>query len=190
VTAPRQDEPGGHRPVAGGRGRDSTDETLIRALYAEHGRPLLAYVTRLTGDRHQAEDVVQETLVKAWRNAATLTPDRGSVRGWLLRVARNIVIDRHRARLSRPTEVEESALASHAGPDESDQLLTSLQMLDALANLKVEHRAVLVEVYYRGRTVVQAAEVLQVPVGTVKSRVYYALRALRLALEEGRSQAG
>jgi RNA polymerase sigma-70 factor, ECF subfamily len=184
--------------VASGRGKDAagstgitgtTDEMLVRALYAEHGRPLLAYVTRLTGDRHQAEDVVQETLVRAWHNAANLTPDRGSVRGWLLRVARNIVIDRHRARQSRPTEVDESALEWHVGPDESDQLLNSMHMVDALATLKREHRAVLVEVYYRGRTVVEAAEVLQVPVGTVKSRTYYALRALRLAIEEGRGPA-
>jgi RNA polymerase sigma-70 factor (ECF subfamily) len=193
MTAPGRGEPGpGLQPVAGtgGRTKGSADETLMRALYAEHARPLLAYVTRLTGDRQHAEDVVQETLVRAWRNAAALTPDRGSVRGWLLRVARNIVIDRHRARRLRPAEVEESAVASHAGSDESDQLLNSLQMLDALAKLKPEHRAVLTEVYYRGRTVVEAAEALGLPVGTVKSRTYYALRALRPVIEEGRSPAG
>ena len=166
------------------------DEALIRALYAEHGRPLLVYATRLTGDRHQAEDVVQETLVRAWRNADALTPDRGSVRGWLLRVARNIVIDRHRARQSRPAEVAEAELESQVSPDETDRVVDSLHMLNALDTLRPEHRAALVEIYYRGRTVGEAADVLQIPVGTVKSRVYYALRALRLAFEEGRSQAG
>jgi len=191
MTEPGQDESGRRpRPAAGGRAADSTDEALIRTLYAEHGRALLVYVTRVTGDRHQAEDIVQETLVRAWRNAASLTPERGSVRGWLLRVARNIIIDRHRARQSRPTEVEESATEPPDDRNESDQVLDTLYMLDALGNLKLEHRAVLVEVYYRGRTLAEAADVLGVPVGTVKSRIYYALRALRLAFEEGRSQAG
>jgi RNA polymerase sigma-70 factor (ECF subfamily) len=191
MTEPGQDEPG-RRPrlVAGGRAADSTDEALVRTLYAEHGRALLMYVIRLTGDRHQAEDIVQETLIRAWRNAAALTPDRGSVRGWLLQVARNIIIDRHRARKSRPTEVEELATEPTDRRNESEEVLDSLQMLDALGNLKLEHRAVLVEMYYRGRTVVETADVLGVPVGTVKSRTYYALRALRLAFEEGRSQAG
>jgi RNA polymerase sigma-70 factor (ECF subfamily) len=100
------------------------------------------------------------------------------------------VIDKHRARQARPPEVEESALESRAGPDESEALVDTLHMLDALDSLKPEHRTVLIEVYYRGRTVAEAADVLQIPVGTVKSRVYYALRTLRLAFEEGRSQAG
>ncbi len=64
-------------------------ETLIRTLYAEHGRSLLAYATRLTGDRAAAEDVVQETLVRAWKHAGDLTEGKGSVRGWLLTVATN-----------------------------------------------------------------------------------------------------
>jgi RNA polymerase sigma-70 factor (ECF subfamily) len=189
MTVTGEQEPRGHLRLVAGGSVKSTDEALVKALYTEHGRPLLAYVTRLTGDRHQAEDIVQETLIRAWRNADALTPDRGSVRGWLLRVARNIVIDRHRARQSRPPEVEESALESRAGPDETDNLVTTLHMLDALDTLTPEHKAVLVEIYYRGRTVVEAAEVLRVPVGTVKSRTYYALRALRLSLEEGRSSA-
>src|SRR3954451_12258968 len=80
-------------------------ETLIRALYAEHGRSLLAYATRLTGDRAAAEDVVQETLLRAWKHADDLTSGQGSVRGWLLTVARNLITDRARARAVRPAEV-------------------------------------------------------------------------------------
>src|SRR5690349_9874368 len=90
------------------RNNPASDEALIRTLYEEHGRALLAYATRLTGDRAAAEDVVQETLVRAWKHAEDLVEGRGSVRGWLLTVARNIVTDRVRARAARPTEVPES----------------------------------------------------------------------------------
>src|ERR1700710_1014428 len=78
--------------------RPETAEALIRSLYAEHGRSVLAYATRLTGDRAAAEDGVQETLVRAWKHADKLVEGHGSVRGWLLTVARNIVTDRARAR--------------------------------------------------------------------------------------------
>src|SRR5947209_4168354 len=90
------------------RPRESSDEALIRTLYQEHGRSLLAYATRLTGDRAAAEDVVQETLIRAWRHAAAMVNERGSVRGWLLTVARNIVTDPMRAKAARPREVAES----------------------------------------------------------------------------------
>lgn len=86
----------------------AADEALIRSLYEEHGRALLAYATRLTGDRAAAEDVVQETLVRAWRHPDALVNGKGSVRGWLLTVARNLVTDRVRARAARPQEVAES----------------------------------------------------------------------------------
>ena len=84
------------------------DEALVRALYAEHGRALLAYATRLTGDRAAAEDVVQETLVRAWKHPEVLVNEKGSVRGWLFTVVRNLVTDRTRARAARPIEVAES----------------------------------------------------------------------------------
>src|SRR3954464_3392388 len=88
----------------------AADEALIRSLYEEHGRALLAYATRLTGDRATAEDVVQETLVRVWKNPDVLVNGRGSVRGWLLTVVRNIVIDRARARSSRPAEVTDDEI--------------------------------------------------------------------------------
>src|SRR3712207_4473365 len=91
------------------RGRGSTaDEILIRQLYQQHGGALLAYATRLMGDRAQGEDVVQETLIRAWKHLDALTNNKGSVRGWLFTVTRNIANDRHRARAARPTEVAES----------------------------------------------------------------------------------
>ena len=160
-------------------GEPGGDEALIRSLYDEHGRALLAYATRLTGDRAAAEDVVQETLVRAWRHADDLVEAKGSVRGWLLTVARNLVTDRARAKAARPTEVAESPSTPPVQRDHSEAVVDTMVVLDALDQVSPEHRDVLVEIYYRGRSVAEAATVLGVPPGTVKSRSYYALRALR-----------
>ena len=163
----------------------TADEALMRALYDAHAGPLLGYVLRLTGgDRFRAEDVVQETLVRAWRHPEALARAHGSIRPWLCTVARNLVIDGARARRSRPLEVGDEALAAVPADDTLERALLSWEIADALAGLRPDHRAVLIETYYRGRSVAEAAEVLGVPPGTVKSRSYYALRALRLALEE------
>jgi RNA polymerase sigma-70 factor (ECF subfamily) len=161
----------------------TADEELLRSLYAEHGGPLLGYVLRLTGgDRQQAEDIVQETLLRAWRHPEALTGR--PVRPWLFTVARNLVVDAHRARQSRPPETRDDALAVLPGSDDIDRALESWSVVEALAELSPPHRAVILETYYRGRSVAETAKVLGIPPGTVKSRTYYALRALRLALEE------
>ena len=158
----------------------------MRTLYAEHAGPLLGYVLKLTdGDRQRAEDVVQETLLRAWRHPESLDPSRGSLRPWLWTVARNIVVDAARARRARPFEVAaEDALAAVSVDDQIERALLSWEVAEALGTLSADHRAVLIETYYRGRTVAEAADALGIPAGTVKSRAFYALRALRLALEE------
>ena len=163
--------------------RPAAAETLIRSLYEQHGRSLLAYATRLTGDRAAAEDVVQETLLRAWKHADDLVEGKGSVRGWLLTVARNIVTDRARARAVRPAEVTAVVDRSHGG-DHAEAVVNTMVVLDALDQVSPEHREVLVELYYRGRSVAEAATTLGVPPGTVKSRSFYALRALRAVMGE------
>jgi RNA polymerase sigma-70 factor (ECF subfamily) len=161
------------------------EEAPLRLLYEQHAGPLLSYAMRLTnGDRGRAEDVVQETLLRAWRHPQALDPERGPVRSWLFTVARNVAVDAYRARRSRVDEVGDEALAVVPAPDELDQALDRWLITDALATLSPEHRSVIVETYFRGRSVAEAAAVLGVPSGTVKSRTFYALRALRLALEE------
>jgi len=169
---------------AGGRGAVA-DEQLIRALYAEHGGPLLGYVQRLTGgDRQSAEDIVQETLLRAWRNPAALAGR--PVRPWLFTVARNLLVDNYRARRARPAEVGDPELlaASWVTGDDADRALESWTVADAMATLRPDHRQVLVQTYYLGRSVAETSAALGIPPGTVKSRAYYALRALKLALEE------
>jgi RNA polymerase sigma-70 factor (ECF subfamily) len=156
----------------------------LRALYDAHAAALFGFALRLTGDRGQAEDVVQETLLRAWRRRPQTHGDTADLRPWLLTVARRVVIDGYRARRARPAEVADDVLAALPDADVVDAALDRIVMLDALGALSDEHRSVLVELYYRGRSVAEAATELGVPAGTVKSRSYYALRALRLALVE------
>ncbi|MEV7612634.1 sigma-70 family RNA polymerase sigma factor [Streptomyces sp. NPDC089799] len=170
--------------------RGSTDEALIRSVYEEHGNALLAYATRLTGDRAAAEDIVQETLIRAWRHSDALVNGKGSVRGWLLTVARNIITDRYRAKAARPAEVAETGATPPVEADHSDAVVDAMTVLGALDALSPEHRDVLTELYYREHSVAEAADRLGIPAGTVKSRSHYALKALRETFREGSGRPG
>jgi RNA polymerase sigma-70 factor (ECF subfamily) len=166
-------------------GASAGDEALIQAVYREHGRAMLAYATRLLGDRAAAEDIVQEALIRAWRHPEVLTNGKGSIRGWLLTVVRNLVTDRQRARAARPAEVAETAAVAAADAvvrDHADRVVASVTVLEALEGLSDDHRGVLDQLYFQGRSLREAATALGIPAGTVKSRTYYALRALRRAL--------
>ncbi|SNS83162.1 RNA polymerase sigma-70 factor, ECF subfamily [Actinomadura meyerae] len=174
--------PGPARPPDGAA---IDDEDMVTALYREYHRPLLAFVLRLTGgDRQWAEDVVQETMIRAWRSADRLDDRTSSLMPWLATVSRRIVIDNRRQREVRPPEVGDGPLENVPMADELDGLLRKVVVAEALESLSPAHRQALTETVLRDRTVNQAAEYLGIPVGTVKSRVYYALRALRVALEE------
>jgi len=161
------------------------DDAIVTELYRQYRSPLLSYVLRLTaGDRQQAEDVVQETMVRAWRQASRLDLGEPSLMPWLATVARRIVIDQGRRKRARPVEAGDEMLENVPVTDTTEDLLRKVVVADALRALSPAHREVLNETILRDRTVNEAAEVLGVPVGTVKSRVYYALRALRLVLAE------
>jgi len=163
----------------------SSASDFIRNLMAVHGPSVLASVTRMVRDRALAEDIMQETLVRAWRNIDRFDPDRDTgMRSWLLRVARNIAIDNFRAKKVRPVEVVESAAQAIGVPDPSEDLLRVMQVRAALGRLSEPQRAVLRECYFNGCTIREAAETLGIPVGTVKSRLSSALRNLRDQLSD------
>jgi RNA polymerase sigma-70 factor (ECF subfamily) len=162
-----------------------TEVALMQQLHDEHAAALWRHCLRLTGhDRARAEDLVQETFLRAWRHRSVLAGPRPAVRAWLLTVSRNIVIDEWRTRRFR-SELPVAEVPEAGEPDDrTDELLQSWVVAEALTKLSSEHREVLLESYYRGRPVAEAAKRLGVPEGTVKSRTHYALRALRLALQE------
>ena len=161
------------------------DAEVLRTLHAEHGDALFAHAVRLCdGDRQRAEDLVQETLLRAWRHPEALDPERGSARAWLFTTARHLAIDAWRRRTARVGEVITDALPEPPPVDETERAVEAWTIADALAKLSEPHRRVIVECFYRGRSVAEAASVIGVPPGTVKSRTHYAMRALRLVLEE------
>jgi RNA polymerase sigma-70 factor (ECF subfamily) len=156
---------------------------LLRALHDAHGPALFRYVVRLTGDYGFAQDVVQEALLRAWKRPALLARDDEAARAWLFTVARNLVIDdRRSARFAR--EISAGDLPETARDDGTDAVLDRWLLTDALTTLSAEHRTVLVSAYYLGRPIAEIARREKVPEGTVKSRLHYALRAMRLALQE------
>ena len=162
------------------------DGDLLRALHQEHGDAIFAHALRLTnGDRQRAEDLVQETLLRAWQHPNALDPTRGSVRAWLFTTARNLAIDAWRRRSARVGEVSTDVLPEVPEmSDEADRAVESWLVAEALSRLSRPHREVLIECFYQGRSVAEAAAQLGVPPGTIKSRTHYALRSLKLVLEE------
>jgi RNA polymerase sigma-70 factor, ECF subfamily len=158
-----------------------SDERDVREAYAAHAGELYGFAIRSLGDAGLAEEAVQETFLRAWRAGARFDPQIGSLRTWLFAILRNVVIDLGRARSSRPP-VAEGGIEPAVEPFE--EALLSWQVEEAMRRIGEQHRRVLVETYYRGRPYAEVAAELGVPEGTVKSRVYYGLRALRVALEE------
>ena len=159
-------------------------DDALRAAYDAHGAELFRFARRSLGDAGLAEDAVQEAFLRAWRASASYDPARASQRTWLFAILRNVVIDLARARRARPP----LAGAVDGGTeqvveDELDRAVASWQVETALAELDDDHRRVLVEVHWRGRPYDDVARDLGIPTGTVKSRVYYGLRAVRSTLE-------
>jgi RNA polymerase sigma-70 factor, ECF subfamily len=158
-----------------------TRERDVREAYAAHAAELYGFAVRSLADPGLAEEAVQETFLRAWRAGERFDPQIGSLRTWLFAILRNVVIDLGRARSSRPS-VADGGIEPSVEP--FDEALLSWQIEEAMRRIGEDHRRVLVETYYRGRPYAEVAEDLGVPEGTVKSRVYYGLRALRVVLEE------
>jgi RNA polymerase sigma-70 factor, ECF subfamily len=160
-----------------------TDDA-IRQLYSHHAKALHGYVRRFCPDQASADDIVQETFIRAWRHLPQLRADGRPVRPWLFRVARNLLTDADRAARSRPATVPASSAEDPADDSALGQVLDRQLVLDALQHLSPAHRTVLVETFYRGGSTATVARELGIPNGTARSRLHYALHALREHLQE------
>jgi RNA polymerase sigma-70 factor, ECF subfamily len=159
-------------------------DAAIRELYSCHAKALHGYVQRFCPDRASADDIVQETLIRAWRNLPQLTTDDRPVRPWLFRVARNLLTDADRAARARPVTAPAEP-PDVAGDDAGlDQILDRQLVADALQRLSPAHRTMLVETFYHDRTLATVARQLGIPDGTARSRLHYALHALRRQIQQ------
>ena len=165
----------------GGTGRRQVDlgaEDGIRAAYAAHGPELYRYALRQLRDDGSAQEVVQDVFFRAWRSADRFDAGLASLRVWLFAIARNAVIDHVRQTRRRPADHPEPVDAGFA-----DVALDRWLMQQALRRISSDHRVALVETYLRGRSYREVAAELAIPEATLRSRVFFGLRALRLALE-------
>jgi RNA polymerase sigma-70 factor, ECF subfamily len=161
-------------------------QAQLQALFEAHSQSVYRYLLRLTlGEVRLAEDLLQETMLKAWQNIHRITNEVQSMRPWLFTVARRIAIDAARVRGVRPVELGDSYLAAvPSSGDETERLIIKESVRWALNRLSREHRDVLVDVYYKGRSIAEIAAELDIPEGTVRSRTFYALRAMRASLSD------
>ncbi len=165
------------------------DEDAVGAAYAAHGAELYRFVLRGLRDAGAAQDVVQETFLRAWRNADRYDPQLASLRVWLFAIARNAMLDHARAAKVRPWQgnlvdppTAQDACATVEDP--SEQLVRSWIVEEALRRLSQEHRTALVQTHLRERPYGEVAAELGIPLGTLRSRVFYGLKALRAAMDE------
>jgi RNA polymerase sigma-70 factor (ECF subfamily) len=158
----------------------------MRALYRAYSGELYGFALNALGERGGAEEIVQEVFTRAWRHADSYDPGRGSVRTWLYQIARHAIIDARRRASVRPS------LALHEPGETSapetaptiEQAMLGWQVVSAMERLTPEHRQVIRLAHFQGLTMREIADRCGLPVGTVKSRTWYALRSLRLVLEE------
>jgi RNA polymerase sigma-70 factor (ECF subfamily) len=165
-------------------GRGDDPDAVIRELYSDYAKALHGYVEQFCPDRTSADDIVQETFIRAWRHLPQLNADDRPIRPWLFRVARNLLIDANRAAQARPMIVPGQA-AGEVGTDSGLEEILDRQLLSgALQHLSPAHQTVLVETFYRGGTMATVARELGIPHGTARSRLHYALDAMRKQLQE------
>jgi RNA polymerase sigma-70 factor, ECF subfamily len=182
--------PGGRRPalrlvppLPAAPGPPGADGDAIGEVWRRHGDALLRFALKLTrGDRQRAEDIVQETMLRAWRHPEVIGCGDSPIRAWLFTVTRHVAIDMWRARCRAEETIEDRETDWPDPVERIEQVVTALAVRAAVARLTQQHREVIVGMYFRGQSSAEIAEALQIPLGTVKSRTYYGLRQLRRLL--------
>jgi RNA polymerase sigma factor (sigma-70 family) len=165
------------------------DAGALSALYDRHSRLVYSIAIRLLDDGSRAEEVTLDVFTRLWENAAAYDPDRAKVRTWIASMARNRAIDVLRRIRVRPegssvplSEVDHQLEADGATPEEAvERTLEAERVHAALAELPPEQQNVITLAYFRGYTQSEIADALDLPLGTVKTRIRLGMEKLRRA---------
>jgi RNA polymerase sigma-70 factor (ECF subfamily) len=176
----------------GGPGQDGqaapvqqrADEAGLHRAFVAYGAELTGLARRVLGSHHLAEEAVQETFERAWKSRDRFDPEVGPLRAWLFSIERNLLVDMARSRGRRERLDQRAAGRTEHAADDVERAIVTWQVEEAIQHLTPGHRAVLVETYFRGRTSKEVAGDLGIAEGTVRSRLYHALRSVRSTLEK------
>jgi RNA polymerase sigma-70 factor, ECF subfamily len=169
--------------TAGDGALDVADEAGLREAFLAHGGELFGFARRSLNSTQNAEDVVQETFSRAWRSRARFDPTLGSLRTWLFAIERRVIYDVS-AKVTKNAVTSIDQIGEPASDDTIERAMLGWQIESALQRLDSDHRMIVTELYFNGRSGREVAELFGLPEGTVRSRAFYALKMLRLLLEE------
>jgi RNA polymerase sigma-70 factor, ECF subfamily len=158
--------------------------TDVAGFYDAHGAELYRFSYRMLQDRHRAEEAVQDTFVRAWKHSEKWNEALGSQRTWLFSIAHNVCIDAIRARSSRPALAHPAMENTETTEPSLESAMDSWLVEEALRRIREDQRTAIVETYLKGKTYSEVAAATGANEATLRSRVFYGLKALRLALEE------
>jgi RNA polymerase sigma-70 factor (ECF subfamily) len=173
---------------------DRKDPDAFAVFYERHGGAAYSLAHRIVGDRVMAEDVTQEAFLSMWRSRARFDPARGSVRSWSLGIVRNRAIDALRRGAGNAPKLDlddDAVLETQRSPDRTDSEAirrdTARHVRGALGALPREQSRVIELAYFGGFSHAEIAEMLGMPLGTVKGRMRLGLEKVRASLAEGMS---
>lgn len=155
----------------------------LRKAHDRHAPVNLRYVMSLTGSWCDAEDITQETFLKAWRQPRLLKSSPERVRAWMLTVAQNLAIDRARSARRRREELHGETPETPTG-DKTEELLNQIMLREAFGSISKQHQEGITKAHFEGKSIAELSMELKIPEGTVKSRLHYGMRALRQILKE------
>jgi RNA polymerase sigma-70 factor, ECF subfamily len=162
----------------------SGDRSAFDVLYRRYARPVFGLALRRLGDRGRAEDAVQETFASVWRAAGSYRPERGPGAPWLYAVARNAIVDNGRAKREPPIDAPDEVAAEDGPADRAESGWVAWRVHRALAELPENERRVIELAYWGGRSQSEIADLLGIPLGTVKTRTRTGLARLAAVLED------
>lgn len=154
----------------------------LRSAFDEHGPSLLGFAVNALRDRALAEDCVQEAFLRAWRARGSFDAERGSARTWLFAIVRRVIIDAHRAQARVPQLVAQDDAPEPVAPVADP--LERIGLAEGLATLSDAQREAVIAIHVTGLSYAEYSDRTGVPVATLRTRVFYALRAMRTALDE------